>query len=506
MNTTPPTEAGINTYMPILRRRATYIAVIAPLFVLLSVYLSFALTPLYESTATILLEPSSVDPKVVTTTVLSYSNQQIEIVEGRVLSIDALKQLVKQFDPYPGSPMSLFEKAHEILAQTTVERVDPVTLKPLQESNAFSLHYRNPDSERAAEVTKRLAALFLTDNLKTRQEAAQEAARFLQKQADDVSRQMRAIDEEIKGFKSQHGDALPEYVARNEASIDREQHDLENLQQEVLRAEEKESLLAVQLSQTSPNMITESGDMTDLPTVRARLAEAQQRYTPDHPEVKRLKQALQQLSSGQAAVAAGAPGGIVANANNPLYMTTASQLKSARNELASLRTQAARKAALVDQYEQLLRRTPGVEREYSEIMRRRTSLQTTYQGIQDKLQNANIAESFETAQGGERFTLIRAPAAGRLPVFPNRIGLILLGFVLGGLFSGIAVVMAEANDNKVRDVKDLPLSGDVVVLASIPLISNARDQRRRRLVFTSWAAAYTVALLVVGSVVVSAVK
>jgi hypothetical protein len=66
--------------------------------------------------------------------------------------------------------------------------------------------------------------------------------------------------------------------------------------------------------------------------------------------------------------------------------------------------------------------------------------------------------------------------------------------------------MAEANDNKVRDVKDLPLSGDVVVLASIPLISNARDQRRRRLVFTSWAAAYTVALLVVGSVVVSAVK
>src|SRR5215813_7827168 len=117
MSTPAPTESGLNSFAPILRRRAKYIAVIAPLFILLSVYLSFALTPLYESTATILLEPSSVDPKVVTTTVTSYSNQQIEIVQGRVMTIDTLKDLVKEYDPYKGSPtpMSLFDKAHEIL-------------------------------------------------------------------------------------------------------------------------------------------------------------------------------------------------------------------------------------------------------------------------------------------------------------------------------------------------------------------------------------------------------
>ncbi len=505
MNTTP-TEVGINNYASILKRRATYIAVIAPLFVLFSIYVSFALTPLYESTATILLEPSSVDPKVVTTTVTSYSNQQIEIVQGRVMTLEILEQLVAAYDPYPGRPMSRHQKAQEIFENSSVEHVDPVTLKPVPESAAFSLHYRNPDKEIAAEVTKRLAALFLTYNQKTREQAAEEARKFLASQAEDVSKQMRAIDEEIKAFKNQHGDALPEYVARNEASIDREQRDLENLQQEILRAEEKESLLAVQLSQTSPNMITESGDMTDLPTVRAKLAEAQQRYTPDHPEVKRLKQALQQLSSEQAAVAGGAAGGIVPNANNPVYMTTASQLKSARNELASLRAQAAKKQALVDQYEQLLRRTPGVEREYSDIQRRRSALQTTYQAIQDKLQNAQIAQNFETTQGGERFTLIRAPLPTRMPVYPNRIGLILLGIVLGGLFSAIAVAIAEASDSRIRDVRDLPLFGEVQMLAAIPTIMTKRDRRRRRLAFASWAAAYTVAILVVGTTVVHALR
>ncbi len=506
MNTPTPSEAGINSYASILRRRASYIAVIAPLFVLLSVYLSFALVPLYESTATILLEPSSVDPKVVTTTVTSYSNQQIEIVQGRVMTLETLEHLVAAYDPYPGTPMSRHEKAREIFENTSVEHVDPVTLKPVPESNAFSLHYRNPDTDRAAEVTKRLAALFLTYNQKTREQAAEEARQFLAKQADDVSRQMKGIDEEIKAFKNQHGDALPEDVARNEASIDREQRDLENLQQEILRAEEKESLLAVQLSQTSPNMITESGDMTDLPTVRAKLAEAQQRYTPDHPEVKRLKQALQQLSSEQATVASGAAGGIIPNANNPVYMTTASQLKSARNELATLRAQAAKKTALIDQYEQLLRRTPAVEREYSDIQRRRSALQTTYQAIQDKLQNAQIAQNFETSQGGERFTLIRAPVPTRMPVYPNRIGLILLGIVLGGLFSAIAVAIAEASDLRIRDVRDLPLFGDAQILASIPTILNTRDRRRRRLAFVSWAAAYVIAVFVVGTTVVSALK
>jgi len=506
MNTTAGTTGaagGITGYVPILRRRAKYIAIILPLFILLAVYLSFALTPLYQSTATILMEASTVDQKVVSSTVMSGANDQIEIVQGRVMTIAMLKELIKEFDPYPGSPMTPGEKAQQILEDTSLERVDPVTLKPLQDSNAFSLHYRNADKDRAAEVASRLGKLFVDYNQKTREQAAQGAAKFLTAQAQEVSKQMQAIDEEIKVFKSQHGDALPEYIQRNEASLDRVQHEIENLQQQILQSEEKESLLAVQLSQTSPNMMSSAGDLTDLATVKAKYAEAQQRYTPDHPEVKRLKEALRVLSEDQKTTAGG---GIVANANNPVYMTTASQLQSARKELAGYRAQVTRKTAEAEQYEAFLRKTPGVEREYSDIMRRRTSLQTTYQGIQDKLQNAQVAVNFESEQGGERFSLLRAPAPGRLPVYPNRIGLILLGVVLGALFSGIAVAIAESSDTNVRDVGDLPVFGDVLVLAAIPRINNSRDRRMRRLRVVSWTAAYGVALSFVTFVVIHAVN
>jgi len=504
MNTTATAAAGgLTGYVPILRRRAKLIAIILPAFILLAVYLSFALTPLYQSTATILMEASTVDQKVVQSTVMSGANDQIEIVQGRVMTIAMLKDLIKEFDPYPGSPMTPGEKAQQILEDTQLERVDPVTLKPLQDSNAFSLHYRNADKDRAAEVASRLAKLFLTYNQKTREQAAQGAAKFLSAQAEDVNKQMRAIDEEIRVFKNQHGDALPEYIARNEASLDRVQHELENLQQQILQSEEKEGTLAITLSATSPNMVTSAGDLTDIATVRQLYAAAQQRYTPDHPEVKRLKEALRVLSEEQKTTSAG---GIVQNANNPAYSTIASQLQSVRKELASARAQVARKQAEAQQYEAFLRKTPGVEREYSDIMRRRTSLQTTYQGIQDKLQNAQVAVNFESEQGGERFSLLRAPAPGRLPVYPNRIGLILLGVVLGALFSGIAVAIAESSDTNVRDVSDLPILGDAPVLAAIPMINNARDRRMRRLRVMSWTAAYCVAVSFVTIVVIHAVN
>jgi polysaccharide chain length determinant protein (PEP-CTERM system associated) len=501
LSTTVENASGVSGYLAILRRRRIYLMVIAPVFILGSVFFSFWLTPQFQSTATILLEPSSVDPKVVTTTVISYSNEQIEIVQGRVMTIETLQQLVKEDDPYPTEHLSVLEKAQKILDDTTLERVDPVTMKPLQESNAFSLHYRNTSKDRAKDVAKHLAQLFLTYNQTSREQAAQDAAGFLRKQAEEVGRQMRSIDDEIKTFKAAHGDALPELMQRNEASLDRNQHDLDNLAQEIQHAEERESLLAVQLSQTSPNMITEAGDATDLPTVRAKLAEAQQRYTPDHPEVKRLKQALAQLSAQQSQIA---QNGIVLNANNPQYQTIASQLKSARSELTGLRTQQVRIRAQSAEYEAFLRKTPGVEREYSEIMRRRNSLQDTYQQIQTKLQNALVAQSFESEQGGERFTMIRSPARAKLPVYPNRIGFILLGVVLGLGLSGLAMVMAESSGTALRSAQDFPAFGDAELLATIPLIETSKDRRRRRIAFASWAVAYSVAILAVGVVVSAA--
>jgi len=82
----------------------------------------------------------------------------------------------------------------------------------------------------------------------------------------------------------------------------------------------------------------------------------------------------------------------------------------------------------------------------------------------------------------------------------------MLGLVLGGLFSAVAVAIAEASDSNIRDIRDLPTFGDAPILGSIPNILNASDRRRRRLLFLSWTAAYGAAIFIVGATVVAALK
>jgi polysaccharide biosynthesis transport protein len=152
----------------------------------------------------------------------------------------------------------------------------------------------------------------------------------------------------------------------------------------------------------------------------------------------------------------------------------------------------------------LVQHTPASEKEVAEVLRHKEALQNQYQHVQDRLQSANLAETFESQQGGERFTLLRAPVAPRSPVYPNRIGLILLGLVIGVTLTGIAVAVSEAMDKTVRISQGLPMLESVPVLANIPVIKNTRDRRRGAIKFGSFVAAYSIAAAVACAVIILA--
>jgi uncharacterized protein involved in exopolysaccharide biosynthesis len=182
------------------------------------------------------------------------------------------------------------------------------------------------------------------------------------------------------------------------------------------------------------------------------------------------------------------------------------QVKGARNTLAGLQQLAAERRAKLETLRTRVATTPAAERAVSEIMRHKLALQNEYQQTQDKLQSANLAENFESQQGGERFTMLRAPSVPRSPAFPNRLGLILLGLVLGAAFTGIAVASAESMDHNIRASKDLMLPQSTPLLASIPFIQNSKDRRKRTIMLTGFAAAYSLAAVVAIAVILSALR
>lgn len=491
----------IGDYISLFRRRWIYPAVVLPAVLLLSVFLAFALPPSYRSTGTILLEPSSIPSEIVQSTVTSYADEQIEIVRQRVMTTDRLRQLVTEMDPYPElGDISAAAKASQIAQDTEIERVDPVTLEPLEESSAFSIHYHNPDPVMAQKVGRELVELFLSYNRQTRTERATATHGFLLAESRRLDTSIRGMERRLADFKTRYGAALPDDSGRNIDSMQRAERDLEDLESRIRLTQERESLLTVQLNDVSPTLFDAAGDWrAELAQLKVELADAQRRYTPDHPDVKRLRRAIEALGARTAS----APPSRT-RPDNPEYLRIASQLDAARRELSALRSSAARARAQIDQYRTHIEMAPSVESEYSDLRRDYDIAQEQFRQIQEKLQAASIAQTLESEQRGERFTLIRSPQIPETPHFPNRLGLILLGTVLAFALSVGLAAIAENSDASVRGSHDLRDLTDLSLIGAVPFVLNPRDQRQRRFAWGVATAAFTLALIIVAVTVAQA--
>lgn len=492
---------SLGDYVSILRRRWIYLATIWPAVILGCVYLAYSLQPSYRSTATILLESSSIPEDLIKTTVTAYADEQLELVTRRILTPDNLATIVEETNPYSQEPaLDVRTKARRLAENIETERVDPITFDPVNESNAFSIHYQNPDAETAKAVADRLADLFLSYDRKTRTQQANETYDFLRAQSEEASQRILQLEQELADFKEEYGTALPDSGFRNIEAIERTQDELENLQQQVLLANERRRTLEVQLSQINPNLFDSDGDWRqELAALRAELQAAQQRYTASHPDVMRLKRAISALEArvGQSGNRSVAP-------DNPEYIQVANQLDTVRRELAALNGSIERGRANLERYERSLEIAPEVEREYRKLERDYAVALERFQNIEESLSEAALGRELESEARGGRLSLIRAPFTPRRPYSPNRLGIILLGIALGGgLAVGLAALL-ESSDPSIRSARDLYEIGEIKPIASVPFIPNAQDRRKQRLAFGAAAFVVTASVVFVGNAVIQA--
>ena len=460
---------------------------------LLATLLAFKLPAVYRSSGTILLETPSVPQELVRTTVVtSYADQQVELLRRRVMTLERLAELVEQVDPHPDrTDLSTRDKAILIAETTEIERVDPITLEPLLESTAFSIHYHNPSPELAAKVATAIVDLFLTYNLASRTQSATETVAFLQEQARRLELDIAAAETALAEFKQQHAGALPDSQGLNQNQLDRAERELLDYDRRIREAEQQQAILNLQLAETPRSLVAAAGSTpADLALLTAQLAEARQRYTEEHPDVRRLVRSIETLQRNAAAQnAARTP-------DNPAYLQIREQLSAVGRELTALRNERTQLRAQIDEFTRRLYVAPEIERELLTLTRDYELAQESYREIKQKLSDADMARSLEEEQRGERFTLIRSPGTPSSPYSPNRLGILLLGFVFaigGGI--GLAA-LKEASDSTIRGSRDLRDVVKMPPIGTVPKIYNDKDQRRRHRRWAMTAAAFLAAAII----------
>jgi uncharacterized protein involved in exopolysaccharide biosynthesis len=453
--------------------------------------------------------------------------------------------------------------------------VDPRSGAPRKATIAFTVSYTSPSPDVAAKIANELTTLYLNENLTERNRLAQDAYGFLQTEGERLNARIEEVESKLAAFKQEHYEELPELAQLNMQQLDRTEQELHEAESRRTSEEQQLTFLQAQFTQLKPDsaVYSDTGERImstsdrlkslreklataialyapdhpdvvrlkrevagleaqlgskKVPTVtndlrrtleeaKGELAEAQKKYSPDHPDVQRLQRKVDQLQaqldeeskhsdapavgtgtgpstqttatqtatapSAQAATSAAAFSSgdsaqadtTVAAPDNPAYIQIKAQIQALQNDLRAQEVLITRLRGTVADYQRKISVSPKIEKEYRDLLRDSESAQKQYSEIRAKTMEAQVAQNLESDRKGERFTLIEPPLPPEDPVSPNRPLLLLAGFILSIGFAVGVAAFRESVDATVRGHKDMFDAFGTQMLAVVPRIRTAAD-------------------------------
>jgi uncharacterized protein involved in exopolysaccharide biosynthesis len=222
------------------------------------------------------------------------------------------------------------------------------------------------------------------------------------------------------------------------------------------------------------------------------------RYGPKHPDIITIEKQIAQLEreidnrprqSSNLSVAREAP-------DNPVYINLTTQIASINSSIRNLMEDKQDIERELDKYRQRIIKAPMVEKEYSELTRDYATTKAKYNEIMGKLMTANVARGMEEGQFGQRFEIKNYSFLPKKPYKPNRIAIILLGFVLAsGLGIGFAGIQ-EFFDHSIKNEKELYHAAGIPVLSVISKVETLQEKMRWWFRRCAWTVMVIVLLLI----------
>lgn len=469
---------SLNDLKAVLLRRTWGLLIPFCVIFWLGVITAFLLPSIYRSTATILIEEQDIPTNLVQTTVTSYAQQRLQNIYQRIISTSHLQKIIEELNILPElrSKMTSDEIAAKmrddiVLDFIHADVIDPKTGREASVTIAFTLSYQGKEPEQTQRVASVLTSLFLEENLKDREKSVSQASSFLQEEVNRVKEEMTEIDAKIALYKEKHLNDLPELFQVNMQSLQNIEVNRDRLYEQMRSLREREGYLVSQLASIPrQQMQTQKNRLEEL---QVQLANLKTRFSDQYPDVIAVKEEIKKLSAEKSMAKEETP-------DNPVYITMAAQLASTKSEIASLAKQIAANDEKAAIYRRSLQSTPRVEETYKVLINERDNLLNKYNDLMQKHMEAQVAQGLEKNQKGERFTVVEPALLPEKPYKPNRLAIILIGFVLG-IGAGIGTVaLLEFNDQSIRTAEALTLATSVPVLGVISEIMDEKEKRKAR--------------------------
>ncbi len=247
----------------------------------------------------------------------------------------------------------------------------------------------------------------------------------------------------------------------------------------------------------------EYGNLSDIEELRVQRWEVQleisdltAKYSSQHPDVKRLERELEGIdamieksgTSQKSSKTEAADEQPVSAAPNTELMQIQALLESVNRSIERIQEGRIDIEKQIAELDVKISRTPQVERGLDALERDYDNTRRKYQEMKSKQLQAELSQSLEQNQKGERFTLLEPPILPDSPVKPDRPKLFMLGMMLA-MVGGLGVAgLAESVDGGIRGSRALASVTKMTPLVTIPYITTRKDEmikKRNLRIFTA---------------------
>ncbi len=443
---------------------------------------TFVFPKRYTSKTMVLVEQPTVGPDYVKPVITESLNHRLATMKEQILSRTRLQPIIEKFGLYAEDRGRVHIEDLVERLQTAVE-IKPMEPTPGTESRQLpgfyvDVTFNNPQV--AQQICTEVTSMLLEQNARERKQQANETTIFLSKQLEEAKKNLADQDAKLAQFKRQYLGSLPEEEQSNLNILTGMNSQLEANTQALSRAQQdkvfNESMLGQQEANWKASQTGQNPETTEqqLGVLQDQLTSLQARYTPEHPDVIKLRSQIEELKKRSSEAAKNNP---PANASTQVAATEPPQIQQLRARLRqgdmNIADLTKRQGQIQDEVRQLQNRvqaSPMIEQQLKELTRNYQTAQEFYNDLLKKRQNAGVAGDLESQQESEQFRVYDPPSLPDRPSFPKK-----AYFVGGGLGGGLALGLAilfliAVSDKSLHNERDVELALKLPVLALVPVL------------------------------------
>jgi len=415
--------------------------------------------PEYQARATVLVASQRISESLIRSTVDSDQLEKVSAILGELLSRRKLIELIEEHELFPppseGPGLTMEEKTTTVRGSILIrpDRTNHANHDAESSATVFEVLFRHESREKAAAVANDLANGFTDIHLRMRSRQARITTEFLRRELRKTEEELAAQESAITRFKQSHRGALPSELGTSLGRLDRLQSQRQSLALQIANAESRLATLAA-----SGTDVELDSPQAMLRGLRLRYKEQRALYTDDHPNIVSLRNQITNLEKR------------LADETDGEASSGSAPADAARIELTALRSQLDETVAEYERLDSLVELVPEHAETLAALEQRAEILRENYREFLRKVNQAELSEAVESAQQGERASVLDPAVPPWDPTSsPLKAVAVLLIGTLGAAF-GTAVLLelvdsVVVTESEIERNYRLPVIGSVSKLA-----------------------------------------